>query len=141
MCSRRWRASGRKTMAQPLLLWTHLEAVLQRCLASKRCAVLLDYDGTLTPLITDPTAAHLSLATRQVLATLLHHPRYQLAIVSGRSLTDLQARVAGLTLYLAGNHGLEITGPGIAYSHPEAMRLQPQMRALAEALQHELETI
>ena len=103
--------------------------------------MLLDYDGTLTPLMTDPTAACLSPATRQVLAALLHHPRYQVAIVSGRALTDLQARVAGLTRYLAGNHGLEIAAPGMAYCHPEAVQLQPQVRALAEVLQYNLETI
>jgi trehalose-phosphatase len=128
-------------MAQPLPLWQHLEAVLQRCRASARCAVFLDYDGTLTPLVTDPAVARLSPVTRQVLAALLHHPRYQVAIVSGRTLRDLQAHVADLTLYLAGNHGLEIAGPGLAYCHPEALRLQPQVRALAEVLQPELETV
>jgi len=128
-------------MAQPLPLWQHLAAVLQRCRASEQCAVLLDYDGTLTPLVTDPTAAQLSPVTRQVLATLLHHPRYQVAIVSGRTLRDLQTHVADLTLYLAGNHGLEIAGPGLAYCHPEARQLQPQVQALAQALQHELETV
>jgi len=128
-------------MAQPLPLWGHLGAVLQRCIAYERCAVLLDYDGTLTPLMTDPTAACLSPTTRQVLAALAHHPRYQVAIVSGRALSDLQARVAGLTRYLAGNHGLEIAGPGMVYCHPEAVQCQPQLQALAEALQHTLETI
>jgi trehalose-6-phosphatase len=96
--------------------------------------VFLDYDGTLTPLVTDPAAARLSPVTRQVLAALLHHPRYQVAIVSGRTLRDLQARVADLTLYLAGHHGLEIAGPGLAYCHPEALRLQPQVRLLRPAI-------
>lgn len=115
--------------------------MLQRLRASERCVVLLDYDGTLTPLVTDPTAAHLSPAMRQVLASLVHHPRYQVAIVSGRTLPDLRTRVTGLTRYLAGNHGLEMAGPGLVYCHPEAAQLQPQVQALAESLQHALATI
>jgi trehalose-6-phosphatase len=62
-------------MAQPLPLWQHLAAVFQRCRASARCAVLLDYDGTLTLLVTDPATARLNPVTRQVLDALLHHPR------------------------------------------------------------------
>jgi trehalose 6-phosphate phosphatase len=98
--------------------------------------VLLDYDETLMPLITDPAAAHLSPATRQVLAVLLHHPCYELAIVSGRSLAALQARVAGLTLYLAGNHGLEMTGD-VSHHETENVRLEDvaaEARVLAECV-------
>jgi trehalose 6-phosphate phosphatase len=103
--------------------------------------LLLDYDGTLTPIVTDPAAAYLSPAMRQILTALVHHPRYQVAMVSGRALADLRERAEGLALYLAGNHGLEIAGPEIAYSHPEAVQLQPQLRTLAQDLQQELETI
>jgi trehalose-phosphatase len=42
---------------------------------------------------------------------------------------------------MAGNHGLQIVGPEIAYSHPEAVLLQPHLRTLAQDLQQELETI
>jgi trehalose 6-phosphate phosphatase len=128
-------------MAQPLPLWQHLPVVLQRFIASEWCALLLDYDGTLAPLVTDPAAARPSPALQQILTTLAHHPRYQVAIVSGRALGDLQGRAAGLALYMAGNHGLEIAGPEIQYVHPEAVPLQPQLRALAQDLQHDLEAI
>jgi trehalose 6-phosphate phosphatase len=96
------------TMAQPLPLWPHLPVILQRFIASEWCALLLDYDGTLTPLVTDPRTAHLSAAMQQILTALVDHPRYQVGIVSGRALEDLQGRVGGLALYMAGNHGLEM---------------------------------
>src|SRR5205807_2001504 len=62
----------RKTMAQPLPLWQHLQVVLPRFIASEWCALLLDYDGTLTPIVTDPATAHLSPAMQQILTALAH---------------------------------------------------------------------
>jgi trehalose-phosphatase len=78
---------------------------------------------------------------QQILTALVHHPRYQVAMVSGRALADLQGRAAGLALYMAGNHGLQIVGPETEYCHPEAVQLQSLMRILAQDLQQELETI
>jgi trehalose 6-phosphate phosphatase len=95
----------------------------------------------LTPIVTDPRTAYLSAEMQQILTALIDHPHYQVGIVSGRALEDLQGRVGDLALYIAGNHGLEITSPEIEYSHPEAVRLQPQLQALAQDLQHHLEVI
>jgi trehalose 6-phosphate phosphatase len=102
---------------------------------------VLDYDGTLTPIVEEPEAARLSPAMRQALQQLRRHPRYRVAIVSGRALADLRARVDGAGLYLAGNHGLEIEGPEGRYDHPAAQRLRPQLEALAQALQRQLTDI
>jgi trehalose 6-phosphate phosphatase len=131
-------------MTQPLPLWRHLGAVLQRCVAHEWCALLLDYDGTLVPLGADPVTAYLSPAMRQVITLLVQHPRFLVAIMSGRTLADLQAHVDGQVPYLAGNHGLEMAGPQTIYCHPAARRLRPQLAALAQCLQyhlHELEGV
>jgi trehalose 6-phosphate phosphatase len=128
-------------MSQPLSLWSHLDAVLQHCRTHECCVLLLDYDGTLTPIVNDPDAARLSRTMQRLLDTLAQHPCYRLAIVSGRALADLRTRVRGNKLYLAGNHGLEIEGPGIRYDHPTMQRLRPQMDAVAEALRHDLREI
>jgi trehalose-phosphatase len=95
----------------------------------------------LTPIVTDPRTAHLSAAMQQILAALVDHPHYQVGMVSGRALADLQGRVGGLALYMAGNHGLEMISPEIAYTHPEAVQLQPQLQVLAQDLQRHLEVI
>src|SRR5262249_9427697 len=125
-------------MTQPLLLWQHLGAVLQRCVTHAWCAVLLDYDGTLAPLVADPARACLSPAMRQVLTLLVQHPHVQVAIMSGRTLADLQRHVDGQVPYLAGNHGLEMAGPQAIYCHPDARRLRPELAALAQSLHHHL---
>ncbi|MBI3325169.1 MAG: trehalose-phosphatase [Nitrospinae bacterium] len=128
-------------MSQPTPLWSDLSAVLQRLVAHQRCALLFDYDGTLTPIVADPAAARLSPLMRQALTTLVQHPCYQVAIVSGRALADLRGCVDVEALWLAGNHGMEIEGPGTTYCHPWARRLRPQVESLARALQRELKAI
>jgi trehalose-phosphatase len=125
-------------MSPPLPLERHLEAVLQRCRAHERCALLLDYDGTLTPIVAHPDAARLSPAMLEILSALGAHARYRLAIVSGRALDDLRRRVTGDGLALAGNHGLEIEAPDGRYEHPEVPRLRAHIHALAQALQSDL---
>jgi trehalose-6-phosphatase len=57
-------------MSPPLPLWSYLEAVLQRCLSHEVCALLLDYDGTLTPIASHPNAAHLSPTMQELLSVL-----------------------------------------------------------------------
>jgi trehalose-phosphatase len=128
-------------MTQPLSLWNHLKAILDRCMAHTRCLLLLDYDGTLTPIAEHPNAAQLSPAMQQVLALLGQHGRFRLGIVSGRSLADLRAHIDGPGIFLAGNHGLEITAPGVSYLHPEMVRLRPELEALSQALGRDLKAI
>lgn len=71
--------------------------------------LLLDYDGTLTPIVECPDDADLSSETRQVLRDLCD--RHPVAIISGRERPDVQKRVALDALYYAGSHGLDIAGP------------------------------
>ncbi len=75
--------------------------------------LLLDYDGTLTPIVDRPEDAHLADDTRQVLCDL--SARYPVAIISGRERPDVEDRVALKALYYAGSHGLDIAGPA---DHP-----------------------
>jgi trehalose-phosphatase len=85
--------------------------------------LLLDYDGTLTPIADRPDLAVLPPETRDLLRDLSRHERFVLGIISGRSLADITAMVNIDGLIYAGNHGLEISGPGMDYVHPEASQL------------------
>jgi trehalose 6-phosphate phosphatase len=103
--------------------------------------LLLDYDGTLAPMVADPAAACLNPAMYRVLTALVQHPHYRVAIVSGRALADLRTRVDGTVPYLAGNHGLEMVGPDLTYCHPLARRLRLRLAVLAQILRHDMEEI
>jgi trehalose 6-phosphate phosphatase len=73
--------------------------------------VLLDYDGTLVPIVDRPTHALLSNETRAKLAALREVPGVQVGVVSGRSLEDVASKVLLDGLWYVGNHGFEIRSP------------------------------
>src|SRR5712691_8859808 len=96
--------------------------------------LMTDYDGTLTPHVPNPAEACLDQRVQQHLAALARVPQVRLAIVSGRDLGDVAARVGVAGVVYAGCHGLQVDGPGIAFSHPEAVEQQLTVQALGEAL-------
>lgn len=65
----------------------------------------LDFDGTLSPLVAQPAAAAMDARVPPLLEPLI--ARLPVAIVSGRGIVDLAARVPLKGLTLVGNHGNE----------------------------------
>lgn len=97
---------------------------------------ILDYDGTLTPLVATPGQARLAPSVRETLARLAEGERTRLAILSGRGLADLRARVALPDVVYGGCHGLEIAGRHLRFRHPGARPsyLTATRRALVASL-------
>lgn len=95
--------------------------------------LILDYDGTLTPIVASPRAAALAPSVRAALDRLARRERARLAILSGRGLADVRARVAIDNVIYGGCHGLEIEGAGLSFRHPSvhASRIVAARRALA----------
>ena len=75
----------------------------------RRLAVFLDYDGTLTPIVSHPEKALLSDSMRQALQSLVMQA--PVAILSGRDLDDVRQRVNIGAIVYAGSHGFDIAGP------------------------------
>lgn len=76
---------------------------------SKKVAVFLDYDGTLSPIVDDPDRAIMSDPMRSTVRDV--GKIFPTAIISGRS-RDKVYELVGLTeLYYAGSHGMDIMGP------------------------------
>lgn len=109
-------------------------------LASRRIAVFLDYDGTLTPIVERPEGAALPRRTRDVVAALA--TRCPVAIVSGRERADIE-RLLGLdSLIYAGSHGFDIASarnPGLRLL--VGMEKLPLLREAAARLRGELGAI
>lgn len=99
-----------------------------------RILVALDFDGTLAPIVPSPAEARLPDPARAALERLARRGDTVLAIISGRALRDLKERVGIPGLYYAGNHGLEIEGPGVDEVHEEATRARPHIVACVETL-------
>lgn len=117
---------------------THLFRSWSRCAARMRQAELIvllcDFDGTLSPIASRPEIPRLSPTSRQVLHTLAEDSRVAVGIVSGRALRDLRGRVRLPGIYYAGNHGLELDGPGLRFLHPRAAAARPVLLRIAREL-------
>ena len=98
----------------------------------------LDFDGTLAPIVARPEDARLPEAVRATLEQLAARADTRVAVLSGRALADVRARIDVPGLCFAGNHGLEIEGPGISELHPAAAAAVPAIRRLTEACRRQL---
>ena len=94
--------------------------------------LLSDYDGTLTPIVSRPDEAILSPVVREKLSALVQKPTFSVGIISGRPLSEVKALVGIEGIYYAGNHGLEIEGPGINFINPAAKAAQATIKDLAQ---------
>jgi alpha,alpha-trehalase len=108
--------------------------LVRRQVTGQRPAVFLDYDGTLTPIVSRPELAVLSDAMRTTLRDLA--AVCPVAIVSGRDRQDVESLVQIDSLVYAGSHGFDIVGPdGLDMQHREGDRHQPDLQDAAERLE------
>jgi trehalose 6-phosphate phosphatase len=125
-------------MPKPLM--QSLGEVDERIQHSHSVALFLDFDGTLTPIVSDPVSAQLSSSVRETLQRLARRDSLVTTIISGRAVEDVYLRVRVDGLIYAGNHGLEIFGRGLRFIEPAAEarrgRLNRVMETLAAKLRH-----
>jgi trehalose 6-phosphate phosphatase len=93
-------------LADPL----ELAALVAKESGSSPLLVATDFDGTLAPVAQSPGEAILRDDARRALEALAR--RAHVAVVSGRELSDLQARVGLRGITLAGEHGGDLLLPG-----------------------------
>lgn len=84
---------------------------LARRLAGRPLLLLLDIDGTLSPIAQRPADAIIPEATRRVLSRLVATPDVHVAIVSGRAAHDARRMVDVAGMWIIGNHGIEVAPP------------------------------
>jgi trehalose-phosphatase len=123
-------------MLKPLL--QSLAEVDERIQTAGRVALFLDFDGTLTPIVDDPAAAHLSVGVRDTLRRIAGQDSVVTAVISGRAVEDVYVRIRLDGVIYGGNHGLEIFGRGLRFVEPEADARRGQLRRLTEAVAEEL---
>lgn len=73
--------------------------------------MLLDFDGTLSPIVAHPDDAEIEPESEAALQSLAKNKRVYLGIISGRPLEDVRKKVKITKITFAGNHGLEIDFP------------------------------
>ena len=74
--------------------------------------LLLDIDGTITPIAPRPSDVVVSDEARDAIDSLARTPGTFVAIVTGRSVGDARSIVRVDGAWYVGNHGLEVAAPG-----------------------------
>lgn len=121
-------------MPRPLPLLEALDEVGAGVEAAPHVLVLLDFDGTLAPIVDRPELARLPDRTRTVVERLARRANCTVGLVSGRTLGDLRERVGIGGVVYAGNHGLEIAGGGLCYEAAAALALGEEISGAVATL-------
>ena len=101
-------------------------------LKGKELAVFLDYDGTLTPIVSDPSAARITPAMTETISQLAS--RHPTAIVTGRKIDTITSFLSLPSLYYAGSHGFDIRAPGLRHLKSVADDFLPDLGAVRDAV-------
>lgn len=83
-----------------------VEDALRRMQAAEQLTLLLDYDGTLMPIVTTPDLARPDDELLALLQALAARPRTDVHVVSGRARETLQRWLGALPITLHAEHGL-----------------------------------
>lgn len=73
-------------------------------------AFFLDFDGTLAEIVARPEEAQITAHMRDLIGRLVDRTDGAVAVVSGRSLADVDRLMSPLVLPVAGSHGSELRG-------------------------------
>lgn len=104
-----------------------------REVAGSHALLAFDFDGTLAPIVRDSNGAAMRPRTRKLLAQIAL--RFPCAIISGRRLSDLEARFDGIPIrWFIGNHGAEGVVP-----FPGASGLRRTVMGWRDAIQAEVD--
>ena len=118
--------------------WKSIQARIQQAL---NLFLFLDYDGTLTPIVSLPELALCPFEVKKNLEELRDLPGVYVAIISGRSLYDLRKKVGVSDIIYVGNHGLEIEYPDGRHKKILSFTRTRELESITQNLQNALKEI
>ncbi|MBM4066940.1 MAG: trehalose-phosphatase [Planctomycetes bacterium] len=103
-------------------LFDNIQTVNEHLRSKENVILLTDFDGTLTPIRKHPDLAALSEEIRQTLIKFSQDKAIFLGIITGRSLKQIKKLVNIRDVLYVANHGIELEGPDIRSTCPEAKK-------------------
>ena len=103
--------------------------------------LLLDYDGTLCPIVPRPDLAVCPPQVKVLLEKLRDSPKVRVAIISGRALEDLKDKVRVQGIIYVGNHGLEVENPAGTHRKKLSPERQDELRKIRDSLETNLKSV
>lgn len=125
-------------LADTELIDPELRTALRQIARTSQLLVACDYDGTLAPIVSDPTQARPLPGAVARLRKLADLPATNVAVVSGRALRDLAAMSRlPIEIQLVGSHGAEFDLSAFASLHPDRKALLDRVHgACQDAIAH-----
>lgn len=118
-------------MRHILKSWSHIK---YKCKEARALVLMLDYDGTLTPICSTPQRALLNSKIKKLIVSLKNKKNITVGIITGRALNDIKRLVGIKGIYYAANHGFEIEGSRIKFRHPSFLKYSRYIKQIACAL-------
>jgi trehalose 6-phosphate phosphatase len=113
---------------------------IRKLLGNKKPALFLDYDGTLTPIVSNPDDALLSDKAKRILKETAE--KHIIAVISGRDRADVMSKVGLENIIYAGSHGFDISGPdNLQMQSEDGTDIIPDLDSAEEHLENELRHI
>ena len=106
-------------------------SVQERLAQAERIQLFLDYDGTLADFAPTPEHVNPDPELVALISRLARHPRFRVAVVSGRRLGHVQKLVPVPGVLLAGTYGVELQTPeGVRIDRLDYDRVRPTLDTL-----------
>jgi trehalose 6-phosphate phosphatase len=118
--------------------WEYIQARISQ---AQTLFLFLDYDGTLTSIVSRPELALCPPKVKRHLEELRDLSGVYLAVVSGRSLEDLREKVRVSGIIYVGNHGLEIENPSGSHKKSLSSTRTRELRKITQNLRNALKEI
>jgi trehalose 6-phosphate phosphatase len=117
------------------------QQIEKKIVGKKLLFIGLDYDGTLTPIVSHPDHARLPQDTKSLLTDLSDLPNTFVCIISGRSYEDIRKKVGIEKIIYVGNHGMEIKGRGLSFSVKNSKKYKEEINKICRNLNQRLKGI
>lgn len=107
---------------------------VQKKIGTAHILLLLDYDGTLTPIAATPDKARLAGPMKGLLRELSTRKGCSVCIISGRGLENIRHMVNLENIIYAGNHGFRIRGKKLRYDVTPGMHYRKTLERIKKNL-------
>jgi len=117
--------------------WPRIKSKIKK----KRIILLLDYDGTLSVIVSKPSKTTPNKEIKLILKSLAKKKNIYLAIVSGRKLKDVEKLIQIKGIWYVGNHGLEMKSPASKLIYPRGTQFKRLMKEIKKKLNKKIRKI
>lgn len=117
-------------------IWRSIDKVLEELKKSPIKILMLDFDGTLSPIADSPKQSKLSHKNKTLLTKISKKRNIYIVIISGRSLKDIKKKVGLKNITYAGNHGLEGDVLGEEYLYPVPKKIYTTIKEIYKKLKN-----